>query len=83
MKDVKKQRIKDEEERVYSAFFAEKQKEAAKHNCDKNEYKSKTLTETFQDIDRELMRLDADVLPEKKSQFNSKHDNHPEVLIFI
>ncbi|KAL7306883.1 hypothetical protein TKK_0001043 [Trichogramma kaykai] len=73
IKNVKRQRTRDEEERLYSAYFEEKQQEMIKFNHDGQKLKSsKTLEETFQDVDRELTRLDADLSKVNTHKFSKR-----------
>ncbi|XP_003424337.1 uncharacterized protein LOC100680021 [Nasonia vitripennis] len=76
IKDVKRQRIRDEEERVWTTFLREQEQLVLnrEQNYNRNRYKtSRTLAESIEDVDRELMRLEADTLPE--THFYTEYNN--------
>lgn len=86
IKDVRRQRIRDEEERVWTTFVREQEQSAlnCEQNYNKNRYKtSRTLAESIEDVDRELMRLEADTLPETHFYTECTNFNSEVFLINI
>lgn len=70
VKDVRRQRVREDEERVWTSFL--KQQESVTKGCNFKsrdiETKLKSmlpLAKSFEEVDRELLRLEEDALPER------------------
>lgn len=70
---MRRQRVRDEEEVAWVSFLKEKEQSESNYDqpCAGSKHKSlRTLAESIEDVDRELMRLEADALPETRGRYD-------------